>query len=196
MGTALQAKKVLSTGTLNQVRPQPQVRGPHAVQLPWTAISALISTGIVSLLMTIVIVASASVASGPSVPGLVALTSLVRHHGPIVRFCQSEWEPGYPGHLPASCDDITDPGQFQREHPTLQDDEFIWIEFHHGTVNLAELIRLWGQPVIERVRGIPLGLRWQLGEYGLSGWLVWGDPHETPATAILTLDAIGGHGTP
>jgi len=146
--------------------------------------------------MTIVIAASAAVASGPSVPGLSALTSLVHHQGLIVRFCQSARESGYPGHLPVSCDDITDPGRFQRDHPTLQADEFIWIEFHQGTVNLAELIRLWGRPVIERVRGIPLGLRWQLGIYGLSGWLVWGDPHQTPRTAILTLDAIGGRGVP
>lgn len=196
MGTVLQAKKVLSTETRSPYRPQPEVRGPHAVQLPWTAISALIGIGVVSLLMTIVIAASASGVSGPASPGLAALTSLVRHQGLILRFCQSAWESGYPAHLPASCDDITDPGQFQREHPTMRADEFIWIEFHQGTLNLAELIGWWGRPTLERGRGNQFGLRWSLGAYGLSGWLKWGDPHHTPESAVLTLDAIGGRGVP
>ena len=190
---------LLSPGIPTRTQPQSLSREAYPVLFLWPVIAALIGAGVVSLLMTFVIAASTPVAAGPESPGLAAaLDYLVRHAGQglILRFCQSGWEPGYPAHFPASCTDITDPSNFEREHPALRYDEFIWIEFQQRTLNLAELIRLWGRPMLERRRGIPLGLRWNLGGYALSGWLTWGDPHTTPETAILELDSVGGRGGP
>lgn len=117
------------------------------------------------------------------------------NRGQNVRFCRTTSEPGQPTIIQTSCSSITDATPLPDAMPMLRDGEFIWVEFERAALNTSELIQFWGQPRLLWVDENRAGLQWELATLGLRAWLVWGDPHETPRRALLTLEAVGGRGS-
>ena len=158
---------------------------------------ACLGTMTLTLSGTYLVTGSMSAVPSWAAPKIVAVLDSLAFYasrGQTLNFCRSNWDPGYPAPLPASCHIIGDLTMLQDKVPILTNREFIWVMFDRTSLSIGELIRLWGTPQLVWGRQGRVGLQWEFAELDISMWLYWGDPHKTPDGAVLTLEAASGQG--
>ncbi len=118
---------------------------------------------------------------------------LYASRGQNIHYCKSAWGPSHPGTQPAHCELISDLDSIRGTGSIVHHGEYIQVEFERGNLSLTELIDLWGAPQLAHTHGSPAGFQWELVAHELTVWMHWGDRHETPDRAILTLWASTDH---
>ena len=153
----------------------------------------LLAAGIVSMVTAAFVSSTAATAATP----LTALDNLALYasRGQPIHYCPTGWHQHRPTSGIMTCTVISDLTPFENRKSLPQDGEFIWVEFTSENLNVDELIRLWGRPVLSREQGNRVSLQWTLDAAGLSARMFWGDPHKLPGTTILTLEALDDTGS-
>ena len=153
----------------------------------------LLAAGIVSMVTAAFVSSTAATANAPSTT--LDNLALYASRGQPIHYCPTGWHQHRPTSGTMTCTVISDLTPFENRKSLPQDGEFIWVEFTSENLNVDELIRLWGRPVLSREQGNRVSLQWTLDAAGLSARMFWGDPHKLPGTTILTLEALDDTGS-
>ena len=157
-------------------------------------LSVWLGSGLAGLLALFLIATrTAATAEPPSTP--LDNLALYASRGQPIHYCPTGWHQHRPTSGIMTCTVISDLTPFENRKSLPQDGEFIWVEFTSENLNVDELIRLWGRPVLSREQGNRVSLQWTLDAAGLSARMFWGDPHKLPGTTILTLEALDDTGS-
>ena len=166
----------------------PELYRPRPAQL-----KALLGGGIAGLLALFVLISIIAAPAVSALPGPALVfdnLALYASRGHPIHYCQYSWQEGDRETAATNCAVSTDLAPFQNRTDPLSSDEIIWVEFTSETLDMTELVQMWGRPQIEYDRAHRTSLRWTVPTAGLSGWMFWGDPREIPATTSLVLEAL------
>jgi len=157
-------------------------------------LSVWLVSGLASLL-ALFLAATSTAATAGSPSTVLDNLALYASRGQLIHYCPMGWQQRRPVTTTTACMVIADFTPFEHKAALLQDGEVLWVEFTSETLDMAELVQMWGRPQIEYDRAHRTSFRWTIPAAGLSGWMFWGDPREIPATTSLVLEALDETGS-